>query len=79
MTEATLCQTGRTVHEPQGHLVSAGDAPSFVNFYAACAAFFWLDRQPVGDSLHQGVMYRHQDDRGRIDRVRVAADEVAIG
>jgi hypothetical protein len=71
VTDASLSQTSSTQAEPQGHLVSGSGAPSFVNFYTAAACFFWLDRQPVGGSLHQGVMYRHQDARGRINHVRI--------
>jgi len=78
VTEATLSQPLRSYGEPQGHLMSADDAPSFVNFYTAAASFFWLNRQPVGGSLHQGVMYRHQDGRGRINRVRITGDEVKV-
>lgn len=78
VTESTLSMSTSTPGDPSGHLVSASDAPSFVNFYAAAACFFWLDRQPVGGSLHQGVMYRHQDARGRINRVSISGEEVTV-
>lgn len=78
VTEATLSVSTSTPGDPPGHLVSAEDAPSFVDFYTAAACFFWLDRQPVGGSLHQGVMYRHQDGRGRINRVRITGEEVSV-
>jgi Putative DNA-binding domain len=76
--ETTLSRTTGTGGDPQGHLVAEGDAPSFLNFYAAAACFFWLDRQPAGGSLHQGVMYRHLDTRGRINLVRIGDDQVEV-
>ena len=78
VTEATLSQLAVTQGEPQGHLLSNGDAPSFVNFYTAAACFFWLDRQPVGGRLYQGVVYRHQDLSGRINTIRIGHDEVEV-
>jgi len=78
VTETTLAHVDVSPGEPQGHLVSDGDAPSFINFYKAAACFFWLDRQPVGGSLYQGVMYRHQDLRGRINSVRIADDRIEV-
>ncbi len=78
VTETTLSQAAVSQGEPQGHLVSDGDAPSFINFYTAAACFFWLDRQPVGGSLYQGVMYRHQDTRGRLNSVRIADEEIEV-
>lgn len=77
VTETTLAQVDFQA-EPSGYLVSGEDAPSFVNFYTAAACFFWLDRQPIGGSLHQGVMYRAQDRRGRLTSVRVSDDEVVV-
>lgn len=77
-TEATVSRVAGSQDEPQGHLVSGGDAPSFINFYTAAACFFWIDREPVGGSLQQGVMYRHQDTRGRINGVRIADDGVEV-
>ena len=78
VTETTLSLTVGGIPEPQGHLVSEGNAPSFVSFYVAGACFFWFDRQPGGGQLSQGVMYRHQDIRARINAVRIADDEVAV-
>lgn len=78
VTETTLSMSVGNTVEPQGHLVSDGDAPSFISFYAAGACFFWLDRQSGGGSLNQGVMYRHQDTRGRINAVRIANDAVEV-
>jgi Schlafen, AlbA_2 len=77
VAETTLIQSDST-GDPPGPLVSAADAPSFINFYTAAACFFYLDRQPVGGSLHQGVMYRHQDTRGRLRSVRIAGSEIAV-
>ena len=76
--ETTLSVMVGESGEPQGHLVAEGDAPSFISFYAAAACFFWFDGQPAGGSLHQGVMYRHQDTRGRINAVRIADDSVDV-
>ena len=77
-TDPTIAHVDVYQGEPQEHLVSADDAPSFINFYTAAACFFWLDRQPVGGSLHQGVMYRHQDSRGRVNGVRILDEEVEV-
>jgi len=68
--------TGPT--EPRGHLVSAGDAPSFLNFFTACAYLFRLSSTPSGGSLNQGVMVRQQDTHGRISAVRVTASAVEV-
>lgn len=76
--ETTLSASYSTFAEPAGHLVSASDAPSFVNYYAAAAHFFYLDRQPAGGSLPQGVLYRHQDLRARLTAVRISADSVDV-
>jgi Putative DNA-binding domain len=64
--------------EPNGPLVSGAGAPSFINLYTAAASFYYLDQQPVGGSLPQGVMYRHQDTRGRFTSVRISEEEVAV-
>ena len=78
VTETTVATVDGSSGEPQGHLLSAEDAPSFVNFYTAAACFFWLGRQPGGRSLHQGVMYRHQDTRGRLNSVRIDGETVEV-
>lgn len=78
VTETRLCMMVGGAPEPQGPLVSEGDAPSFVSYYAAGACFFWFDRQPVGGQLSQSVMYRHQDIRTRIKVVKIADDSVEI-
>jgi len=77
VTEAALSSAGQG-GEPQGHLIGEEGAPSFLSFYVAAANFFWLDRQPAGGSLNQGIVYRHQDTRGRINRVRVTTDAVEV-
>lgn len=76
--EASLARVDTSRGDPQGHLLSSGEAPSFINFYTAGASFFWFDRQPVGGSLSQGVVYRHQDQRGRINHVRIADEEIEV-
>jgi len=63
---------------PPGHLVAAGDAPSFLSFYAATAYFFWKDRGPAGGQLPQEIVYRHQDLRGRINLVRLDDEMVEV-
>ena len=78
VTETTLSMNTANTVEPQGPLLAGADIPSFLSFYAAAAYFFWLDRQPAGGSLHQGVMYRHQDVRGRINAVRISSDAVEV-
>jgi len=77
-TETTVAHVDVSQGEQQGHLVSAEEAPSFIDFYTAAACFFWLDRQPVGGWLYQGVMYRHQDTRGRVNGVRILDEEVEV-
>ena len=78
VTEVTLARVDISQAEPQGHLVSPDDAPSFVNFYTAAACFFWRDRQPVGGQLPHDIMYGHQDTRARLNSVRIADEEVEI-
>lgn len=78
VTETTIAHVDSSQREPQGHLVSGGDGPSFITFYTAAACFFWLDRQPVGGSLHQGVIYRHQDTRGRLNAVQIRGDQIEV-
>lgn len=76
--ETTLSASYSSFAEPTGHLVSTSDAPSFVNYYAAAAYFFYLDRRPAGGALPQGVLYRHQDTRARLTSVRISADRVEV-
>ncbi len=78
VTETSLSMMVGGTPEPQGPLVSEGDAPSFVSYYAAGACFFWFDRQLGGGRLNQGVMYRHQEIRARISAVRVAGGSVEV-
>jgi hypothetical protein len=63
--------------DPSGHLVSAEDAPSFMRFYNGAASFFTLG-EVRGGSLPQSIVYRHQDQIGRIVSVRVADEEVKV-
>lgn len=78
VTETTVATVDGSLGEPQAPLVSDEGAPSFVSFYTAAACFFWLDRQPAGGLLHQGVMYRHQDTRGRLNSVRIEGEAVEV-
>lgn len=77
-TDASFSQNDLTSSEPQGHLVSGGDAPSFVNFYTAAACFFWFDRRPSGGAVNQGTKYRHQDTTGRINKIRFGDNSLAV-
>ena len=77
-SESALSMPASVTREPQGHLLPTERAPSFLNFYTAAAAFFWLSRQPIGGSVNQGTVYRHQDTRGRINRVSISDDSVEI-
>ena len=66
--------------EPSGHLVSAEDAPSFMRFYNGAASFFTLG-EVRGGSLPQSIVYRHQDQIGRIaeEEVKVLVEGPEIG
>lgn len=74
--EYAFSQTYESRQDPNGHLISAGDAPTFLNFYTAVACFFWLDRAPMGGSLNQSPTYRHQDLRARINSVAISDEDV---
>jgi hypothetical protein len=76
--EAALTLLGVSYADPIGSMVSADGAPSFVTYYTAAVAFFWLGRQPRGGQLPRGVIFREQDVRGRIDRVRITSDALAV-
>jgi hypothetical protein len=76
--EAELTFPGVSFAEPSGTMISAEDAPSFVSFYNAAVAFFWPGHQPRGGQLPRGVIFREQDVRGRIDRVRVTSDALDV-
>lgn len=77
VTEAPLSSGATAQGEPHGHLVSPRDAPSFIDLPTAAACFFSLGPQ-TGRTLHQGVMYRHQDTRARINKVRIADDGIDV-
>lgn len=66
------------VSDPPGHMISDGDAPSFVNFYAAASSFFRRGDQPTSGTLTQDAMYRHQDRTGRFNSVRMIVAENAL-
>jgi Putative DNA-binding domain len=78
VTETTLSMYSSQGQEPQGNLIAEDDSPSFLSFYVAAASFFWLDRQPTGGTVTQGIMYRHQDLRGRINGVRITTGAVEV-
>jgi hypothetical protein len=62
-----------------GELV-ADDAPAFLTFDLAAAAFFGVAPSPGGRSFSgTECVVREQDRRGRIDSVRVRAAEVVVG
>ena len=76
--EAELTFPGVSFAEPIGTMISADGAPSFVSFYTAAVAFFWPGHQPQGGQLPRGVIFREQDVRGRIDRVRITSDALDV-
>jgi hypothetical protein len=76
--EAALTFPGVSYAEPIGSMISADGAPSFVNYSTAAVAFFCLGHQPRGGQLPRGVIFREQDDRARIDRVRITSDALAV-
>ena len=78
VVEATLSTNSGVLNHPQGHQLSAGDAPSFVTFDAAAAAFFGFKLQQTGGQLIQGIMFRSQDLRGRIDTVRIGIEAIEV-
>ena len=77
VTQSTIANVDNQA-DPHGPLVSGKDAPSFISLDTAAACFFYLDRQPPGGSLHKGVMYRHQDTRGRLTSVRISGEAVTV-
>jgi hypothetical protein len=76
--EATISISMGAVNTPWGHQVSAGGAPSFVTFDAAAAAFFGIELQSTNMPVVQGVVFRCQDLRGRIDGVRVRKETLDV-
>ena len=78
VSETTVSMLGIQGQEPQGILMAEDGSPSFLRFYVAAACFFWLDRQPTAGALTQGIMYRHQDIRGRINGVRITTGSVEV-
>ncbi|MEO7261019.1 MAG: ATP-binding protein [Jatrophihabitantaceae bacterium] len=67
-----------TNNEPPSPLVSAGEAPSFINLYAAATSFFGLGTHAVGGSLPAVALFRWQDLRARINRVNIGPDELSV-
>ncbi len=76
--ETQLIMATGAQSQPAGHLVSAGEAPSFMNFYTAAKSFFWLGGTVVGGAISAGVVYRHQDLEARISRVRIGTDFIEV-
>ena len=68
-TETELSVLRGANADPPGHMLSDSGTPSFVSYYAAASYFFLVDHKPVGGQVQRGLWYRHQDLRGRINRV----------
>lgn len=64
--------------EPTRPLASDDDAPSFASFYNAAATFFGLGARPVGGSVPTAAVLRWQDTAVRINRVRIAPNELMV-
>jgi hypothetical protein len=77
VAEARLL-SGGPQYEPQGHLLSVHDAPSFLTMYTAATNFFRMGKQVAGGAVNQAVVYRHQDRRARITHVRIGDDLVEV-
>jgi hypothetical protein len=75
--EMTLAPSPVNQYQPQ-EILAADGYPTFFNFYAAAAWFFWLDRSPVGGSVNRGTTYRHQDTSARITRVVFGKQRVQV-
>jgi hypothetical protein len=73
----TLSNPPVNQYQPQ-EILAADGYPTFFNFYAAAAWFFWLDRNPVGGSVNRGTTYRHQDTSARIIRVVFGKERVQV-
>jgi hypothetical protein len=65
---ADLC-SGPLAQSHPSDILAADDYPTFFNLHAAASYFFWLDRTPVGGTVHRGITYRHQDMSARITRI----------
>lgn len=66
--------SGQTIHD---ELVAA-DAPAFITFDQAAAAFFGVALKPNRNFSGREIVVRQQDRRARIDRVRVHPTEIAV-
>lgn len=73
----TIGSMSLTQSEPQDVLAAEG-YPTFFNFYAAAAWYFYLDRSPAGGAVPRGITYRHQDTSARITRVRFGNERVLV-
>jgi hypothetical protein len=67
-----------TSMDPSGPLLSDLDAPSFATFQAACASFLGLGPRLGGVQLPSSAVFRWQDARARLNRVRIRPDELVV-
>jgi len=73
--ECTLASTPDNYGSTGDHMVSADGSPSFFTFETAVDSYFGLaPGQTRGQTRY--VVYRHQDLRARIDRVRISEDQI---
>jgi hypothetical protein len=66
--------SGQTLHD---ELVAA-DAPAFIRFDQAAAAFFGVSLKPNRNFSGREIVVRQQDRRARIDRVQVHPTELVV-
>lgn len=64
--------------EPPGMILSDRGAPSFASFQSAALAFFGLGANQPGLSLPTFAIFRCVDTRARINRVKIAEEEVQV-
>jgi hypothetical protein len=69
-------------HDSSGQMLHdelvAADAPAFINFDQAAAAFFGVEAKPNRNFSGREIVVRQQDQRARIDRVRVYPTEIIV-
>ncbi len=73
--EATLPAGFQHQQAPQEPMI-ATDAPSFITFYTAAAAFFHMQHQVGGGISSPSLTYRYADRTARITHLRVAEEYV---
>jgi hypothetical protein len=64
--------------DPHGPLLSDATAPSFTTFQVACAQFLGLAPRLGGVQLPSSAVFRWQDARVRLNRVRIRPDELVV-